>query len=82
MAVHKSVAGFVDAGYREKAKKETCYVRKEGYYISQVDDGIVSGYKKNYRDKESYIALVDSFLKDKGLITAYARHVVKKAFDK
>ena len=82
MAVHKSVAGFVDGGYREKAKKETCYVRKEGYYISQVDDGIVSGYKKNYRDRESFVALVDSFLKDKGLITAYVRHVVKKAFDK
>ena len=82
MAVHKSVASFVDKGYREQAKKETCYTRKEGYYISQVDDGIVSGYKKNYKDKESYIALVDSFLKDMGLITAYARHVVKKAFDK
>lgn len=29
MAVHKSVASYVDKNYREPAKKETCYLRKK-----------------------------------------------------
>ena len=79
MAVHKSVAGYVDKNYREPAKKETCYLRKKGYFISQSDDGILSGYKRNYNDKESFIELTDSFLQDLDLLHAYARHIIRLA---
>ena len=39
---------------------------------------IMSGYKRNYKDKESYIELVDSFLQDIDLLNAYARHIIEK----
>ncbi len=79
MAVHKSVATYVDKNYRQQAKKETCYLRRYGHFITQVDSGILSGYKRNYRDNESFIELADSFLQDLDMLHAYARHVVYKS---
>lgn len=79
MAIHKSVARYVDKDYRERAKKENCYLKKEGHFISQLNEGIISGYKRSYNDKETYIELADSFLKDMDMVNAYARHVIKSA---
>ena len=79
MAVHKSVASYVDKDYREPAKKENCYLRKRGYFISQIDEGILSGYKRTYAEKESFIELTDSFLQDLDLLHAYARHIIRLA---
>lgn len=76
MAVHKSVAGYVDKNYRVQAKKETCYIRHTGHYISQIDDGIMAGYRRNVKDKESFIELCDSFLQDIDMLNAYARHII------
>lgn len=80
MAVHKSVATYVDKNYREAAKKENCYLRRNGHFITQIDNGILPGYKRTYKDKETYIELADSFLKDMDLINAYAIHVIQKLF--
>lgn len=77
MAVHKSVATFVDKNYREQAKKENCYLKRNGHFITQINNGIISGYKKSYQDSETYIELVDSFLKDLDMVNAYARHVIQ-----
>lgn len=79
MAVHKSVASYVDKDYREPAKKENCYLRKRGYFISQIDEGILSGYKRTYAENESFIELTDSFLQDLDLLHAYARHIIRLA---
>ncbi len=78
-AVHKSVASYVDKNYREPAKKETCYLKKQGFFISQIDDGILSGYKRSVSDKETFIELSDSFLQDLDLLHAYARHIIRLA---
>lgn len=78
MAVHKSVATYVDRNYREPAKKTNCYARKQGLFISQIDSGIMFGYKSDYKSKETYIELVDSFLKDPDLLNSYSRYIVGK----
>lgn len=77
-AVHKSVATYVDKEYREKATKETCYVKQTGYFITQLDGDIITGYKKEYNDKESYIELVDSFLQDMDKINEYAKYIISR----
>lgn len=33
MAVHRSVGQFTDSAFREPAKKETCYIKKEGLFL-------------------------------------------------
>ena len=76
MAVHKSVASFVDRNYRQPAKKDNCYIRKKGYFITQIDSGIMAGYKYGCKDKESFIELADSFLQDIDMLNAYARHIL------
>lgn len=76
MAVHKSVAAYVDKDYRVQAKKENCYLKHTGHYISQINDGIMSGYRKDLKDKETFIELNDSFLQDMDMVNAYARHVI------
>lgn len=77
MAVHKSVATYVDKNYRIPAKRDTCYLRRSGHFITQLDNGILAGYKRNYKDKETFIELSDSFLQDIDLLHAYARHVIR-----
>lgn len=77
MAVHKSVATYVDKDYRQPAKKNNCYVKKNGHFITQINKGILAGYKYNFNEKETYIELVDSFLKDTDMINSYLRHIVK-----
>lgn len=77
-AIHKSVATYVDKEYREKATKETCYVKQSGYFITQLDGDIITGYKVNYDDKESYIELNDTFLQDKDKINEYAKYIISR----
>ena len=78
MAIHKSVATYVDKNYREQAKKTNCYTKRTGHFITQLDGSIVTGYKKSYEEKESYIELVDSFLQDQDILNTYARHIINK----
>ena len=77
-AIHKSVATYVDKDYREKATKETCYIKQSGYFITQLDGDIITGYKKTYNDKESYIELNDSFLQDMDKINEYAKYIISR----
>lgn len=82
MAVHKSVAAYVDKNYREQAKRDNCYLKRQGLFITQIDSGILSGYKREYKDTETFIELVDSFLQDLDLLHAYARHIFLKTIIK
>lgn len=44
MAVHKSVAEFVDSTYRKKATAATCYVTKEGTFLPSLS---ITSWKQN-----------------------------------
>ena len=39
MAVHKSVASFVDPSHRENARPQNCYVKKEGVFLPHPSGG-------------------------------------------
>jgi uncharacterized protein YprB with RNaseH-like and TPR domain len=67
MAVHKSVASYVDKNYREKAKPDNCYIKKTLDFIPIIDSLNSSHdncptvrifsevFKENLKDKISYI---------------------------
>ena len=64
MAIHKSVASFVDKGYRENAKASTCYSRKEGEFLPQYHTIMNPEFKKEYKDKmqsKNMIGMINSF---------------------
>lgn len=80
MAVHKSVAQFVDKNYRIKAVKNNCYTKKEGVFIKQTDKIFEPEFKKDYSDKYSYILLSD--FSDKNnieIIKKYTMNILKEA---
>lgn len=76
MAVHKSVASFVDKTHRENARASTCYTRHPGLFAPQFQEIITPSFKKNYNDKHSYFELTEHFLHSDELLNAYVKHLL------
>lgn len=77
MAVHKSVASYVDKDYRVQAKAATCYIRKSGTFLPQFTERGDYSFRNNYNDKISYFELSDTFLNDSGRIHQYLLDIIK-----
>jgi hypothetical protein len=75
MAMHKSVAAFVDKDYRQQATARNCYTRKVSSYLPQWDIEIQPFFKANYEDKLSYFELTDEVKRDRKLFNSYAHQV-------
>lgn len=57
MAIHKSVAKFVDKAYKIKAAKETACQKKEGIFLPQKEVIFTPIFQKTPKDKISYFEL-------------------------
>ena len=76
MAVHKSVASFVDKSYRKAAKASNCYINREGAFLPQMDSVMQPEFRMEYRDKKSWFELTDDFCSSFELADRYARHIL------
>ena len=76
MAVHKSLAEFVDKNYREKAKPENCYTKKEGQYLMEWDLVFAPFFKRDYSDKSFFFDLNENMKKSRFAMSLYACNVV------
>lgn len=76
LALHKSVASFVDKDYRIQATASTCYTRKNSQYLPQWDYIVTPFFKRNYKDKESFFELTDELKKNRTAFTQYACHIL------
>ena len=76
MAVHKSVAFYVDKNFRTKANAANCYSKKTGNFLPQPHEIIEPYFKIEYNDKTSYIELTDDFLCDNETIKKYVNDVI------
>ena len=72
MAIHKSVASFVDKEYRENAKASNCYTRKSGKFLP------IGGYTKLVENllEGIEVRLNEDYLEDKEKWNAMAEKVV------
>lgn len=77
LAIHKSIASFVDSKYKEKARANNCYTKKNGNFIPLLNPVIEPNFKKNYKDNISYIELTDCFYKDNKIIKIYIEHIIE-----
>lgn len=75
-AIHKSVAGFVDASHREKATAATCYTKKEGAFLPQWDIIFEPLFKKEYKEKLCYFELTEEIKHSPQLFCKYALHIL------
>lgn len=77
MAVHKSVASFVDKGYRENARASNCYTRKTGTFLPQYTTVMNPEFRKDYKDKISYFELSEDFCASDVMLRRYVEHILK-----
>ena len=79
MAVHKSVATFVDKQYRERAKACNCYTRKTGTFLPQLSTIMSPTFKLEYKDKVSYFELTQDFSESDVMLRRYVNHIFEHA---
>ncbi len=77
LAMHKSVATFVDKDCREKATAKNCYTRKQSTYLPQWDYLFEPFFKRDYASKELYFELTDELKADREAFKTYAAHVLE-----
>lgn len=81
MAIHKSIAEFVDKAYREKATAENCYTKKEGQYLQEWDLVFAPFFKEDYKDKRFFFDLNENMKKSRFAMSLYASHVIAHILD-
>ncbi len=77
IALHKSVAGFVDKAHRVQATAANCYTRKVSLYLPQWELLFTPFFKRDYKSKELFFELTDEIKKDRTVFTKYAAHVLE-----
>lgn len=81
LALHKSVATFVEKEYRTQATAATCYTRKQSSYLPQWDILIEPFFKRDYKSKEYFFELTEERKSDRELFTLYANHILQTMAD-
>lgn len=76
VALHKSVATFVDKEHRIQANATNCYTRKHSSYLPQWDYLFTPFFKREYKSKEIFFELTDELKKDRQAFTRYAKHIL------
>lgn len=76
IAIHKSVAFYVDKDFRTKAKAATCYSKKTGRFLPQYSDLFSPYFKLEYHDKISYIEMAEEFTDSKEFQKKYILHIL------
>ena len=76
VALHKSVAGFVDTEHRIPASAANCYTRKFASYLPQWDVLFEPFFKRDYKSHELFFELTDEMKRDRQAFSDYASHVL------
>lgn len=76
VALHKSVAGFVDKDNRIPASAANCYTRKFSTYLPQWDVLFEPFFKRDYKSSELYFELTEDLKKDRQAFSDYAAHIL------
>lgn len=80
LAMHKSVATFVDKEHRVQATAANCYTRKQSLFLPEWDMIFTPFFKREYRSKEFFFELTDEFKKSRSGFSLYAEHVLHTMF--
>ena len=76
VALHKSVASFVDSEHRVQATAATCYTRKHSRYLPQWGLFREPFFKREYKSKDLFFELTDEFKRDRSAFSEYANHLL------
>lgn len=79
MAIHKSIATFVDASHRKKATARTCYSKKKGLFLPQMQDLFTPCFYTDYpggKKTVRYFELTEDFCHDRTALSRYTSHLL------
>ena len=71
MAIHKSVAEYIDKNCRQKARASTCYSKKEGCFLMQPYEILSPAFRQEYKDKVCYFSLEELKNTNTSLLCTY-----------
>ena len=77
MAMHKSVAAFVDKEHRIPATAATCYTRKYSSYLPMWDYVLEPFFKREYKSSLLFFELTDDFKTNREAFSKYASHILE-----
>ena len=77
MAIHKSVAAYVEPGNREKATKANCYIQKEDIYILCPQKDYPELFQKDLKDKILYRSCDSLINNDNAHQIQYIKSLIK-----
>lgn len=80
IAIHKSVATFVDKAHRIQATASNCYTRKKSLFLPQWDLLFTPFFKRDYKSQDLYFELTDDFKKSRSGFSMYAEHVIENMY--
>ena len=80
VALHKSVASFVDPGHRRKASAENCYVKKQGTFLPQPAELYQPVFRTGYRERLSWFEWSGQSADDPEFFSSYVHSLVRTAF--
>ena len=76
MAIHKSVAAYVDPAFREQATAANCYTRKYAEYLPQWDTVFTPFFKREYQSPNLFFELTDKFKNNREAFNTYIHHIL------
>lgn len=76
LAIHKSVASYVDTAHRQKAKAANCYSKKTGYFLPQYEEVVTPALYEEYKAKISYFEWKEESCEDYEMWKRYGMHVL------
>ncbi|MDD3367994.1 MAG: ribonuclease H-like domain-containing protein [Lachnospiraceae bacterium] len=77
VALHKSVAGFVDRSHRIQATAANCYTRKRSNYLPQWDAIVEPFFREDYKNPNLYFEVTEELKTDRALFARYAEHILQ-----
>ena len=81
VAIHKSLAEFVDKAHREKATAANCYTKKTGQFLREWDLCFAPFFKNDYEDNSFFFDLNENMKKSRFAMSLYASHVIAHILD-
>lgn len=77
IAIHKTVAAYVDKDFRETAHASNCYTRKTAKFLPQWDVIFTPFFKRDYQSKELFFELTNEFKTQRESFNLYAQHILR-----
>lgn len=77
IAIHKTVAAYVDKDFKETAHSYNCYTKKQSSFLPEWDTLFTPFFKRDYQSKELFFELTPEFKTQRESFNAYAQHILQ-----